>query len=347
MATKNLTEEQKNEQARRSELKDKCKAAGKAYKKMLGPVAQDKVPEEYRYNAKRQFILEYKDVVEEYLADQELSKESIHEDFGEVVTLYKQLFYGKKEPKNPSSPEEQKKNKATEKKLAERTLARRGTSEIIYSTMKENGMAVSEDSEVEDIQADSQLTGAQKTGLKDISQWMLRNMDKTGIMGDSKAPFVRGCVLRQPARVKLCAYYLVETDARKLSGEALQKAVVESQRPSYVPNLARFKDKMIASKFKFWKRFTGDQFYWQKLSESMRFAMQAKPILMKFGELGASEVTEADGASKQDAATDQQTNSTGSGAGTPATGKPKKLNSSYEIMLKCRNDIIMLYVFSV
>ena len=341
MAKDNLTEAEKNEQLQRSELKSKCEAAGKAYKKMLDPVKEDKVPEEYRYNAKRQFILEYKDVVEDYLADPELSKESINEGFADTVTLYKQIFYGKKEPKNLGSPEAQEKNKAAEKKLAERTLARRGTSELIYDTMKENGLAVTEDSDVEDIQAESHITGAQKTGLKDISQWMLRNMDKTGIAGDSKGPFVRGCVLRQPARVKLCAYYLVETDARKLSGEALQKAVAESQKPSYVPNLTRFKDKMIASKFKFWKRFTGDQFYWHKLSESMRYAIQAKPVLMRFGELGPLVVTEADATPAQDGALEQQNDSMGSGAGTPAK-KEKKLNSSYEIMLKCRDDIVML-----
>ena len=336
---KNITEEEKNEQAKRRELKNKCKAAGKAYKKMLDPIALDKVPEDYRYNAKRQFILEYKDVVEEYLADQELSKESIHESFGDVVTLYKQMFYGKKEPKNLGSPEVQEANKATERKLAERTLARRGTSELIYSTMKENGMSVMEDASVDEIQADSQLTGAQKTGLKDISQWMLRNMDKTGIMGDSKAPFVRGCVLKQPARVKLCAYYLIEKDAGKLSGEALQKAVTESQSPGYVPNLVRFKDKMIENKFKFWKRFTGGQFRWQKLSESMRFAIQARPALMKFGELGPTLATEEDAQKTPSDA--EKTGGTGSGAGTPPR-KKRPFNLYYEMMLVNRDELIRL-----
>lgn len=300
---------EKQKQKEINKRKDEYKQAGKAYKKMLKPLKSSKFPAEFIEKSKAQFLQEYKEVVEDYLQDEDMKNEAISEEFTSLVDYYK----------GSSQSAAGKESTGTQEGVG-------GISGLIRKGIKDAGEDVLGEGN-EELESNASISGGQMKGLKDISRWMLRNMDKTGIIGDSKAQFVQNYILRQPARLKLCAYYLVETDARKLSGEKLREAVVESQSSRYVPNLERFKSKMLATKFKFWKRFDGSQFYWEKLSESMRYAVAHAPDILKIGDLGSPEVTASDGAGgdqdsegKKDSEK-KQTDGTGSGAGSPASSE--------------------------
>ena len=274
--------------------KGEYEKVGKAYKKMLKPLKNSAFPAEFIEKSKVQFLQEYKEVVEDYLQDEDMKNEAISEEFASLVDYYKVS----------QSTEEQ-----------ESTGGIGGISGLVRKGIKDAGENVLGDGN-EELESNASISGEQMKGLKDISRWMLRNMNKTGIAGSSKSQFVQNYILNQPARLKLCAYYLVETDARKLSGESLREAIVESQSSSYVPNLERFKDKMVASKFKFWKRFDGSQFYWEKLSESMQYAVSHAGDILKIGDLGSTEVTASDGTDSEQDSEKKQSGSNTSGNGS-------------------------------
>lgn len=142
---------------------------------------------------------------------------------------------------------------------------------------------------VHDNQEEDHLNDAQMKGLHDISGWLYRNVDHTGILGNSAYDFVNLFVKKQPARLKLLAYYLVEKKRRKTPNIM---DVYESQT-SYVPNLKEFKNQMIATKFKFWKRIDGSYIYWDKLGESMRIVLNAQGMVAKLASLAEMEQVES------------------------------------------------------
>jgi hypothetical protein len=163
-------------------------------------------------------------------------------------------------------------------------------------------------------------------GLKDISAWMLRNGAKTGAYsGNERIRFVTKGVLNEDARVKLFAYYLVEKGMEKEANpDSLKVALAESQT-NYIPDLAAFKDKVIASKFKFWKRFDASHFYWEKISAAIRLAIKNRDFLKPFGSLG-HEVNASDqggedaGEQAQDASKDKSKGNASSATPQPASG---------------------------
>lgn len=140
------------------------------------------------------------------------------------------------------------------------------------------------------------LSADQMKGLQDISRWLYRNVDDTGLLGDSAYEFVHLFVEKQPARLKLLAYYLVEKKRRK----APDISDIYFSQTSYVPNLEEFKNQMIATKFKFWKRVDGSHIYWDKLGESMRIAINAQGVIASFASLAEMEQKESQGASNTD-----------------------------------------------
>lgn len=138
------------------------------------------------------------------------------------------------------------------------------------------------------------ISPAAMNGLKEIAQWMLRNGAKTGAYsGNEKISFVYQ-ILTTRARIKLFAYYLIEKDMMKESNpDKLKMAMLESQM-NYVPDLNKFKDKVIHTKFKFWERFNASHFDWDKISTAVRFAVQNEEYLMKFGSLGPADTVSTD-----------------------------------------------------
>lgn len=127
------------------------------------------------------------------------------------------------------------------------------------------------------------VTPAQLDGIREIAKWMYRNSYDTGAvsLGDSQERFVR-MILQLPARVKLLMYYMIE-NKRRHNPEMLD---IMTSQTSYVPNLERFKDEMIASKWKSWKRVSGDYVYWNKLEETLQIARGSMPAISLMGALG-------------------------------------------------------------
>lgn len=128
--------------------------------------------------------------------------------------------------------------------------------------------------------SDPTLTEAQRQGLKDFHKWLYRNADKTGFIGlgnDGSMRDFANNFMKQPAAVQLKALYLLQTGKRKNPDNSGLDDV--TSQLSYVPDLNKIKKPLIASKWKFWKRTNGTQFYWDKLSDSLNQAMESEAEL--------------------------------------------------------------------
>lgn len=108
-------------------------------------------------------------------------------------------------------------------------------------------------------------------GVKNFQKWLYRNCDKGGVGilgGEGSVRRFAEEFSKKPLRVQLKTLYLIETNQRKHPSPEDTK----NSQNGYIPNLDHLKDRMIATKFKFWKRLSGSQFYWHKLSESLKIA---------------------------------------------------------------------------
>lgn len=126
-----------------------------------------------------------------------------------------------------------------------------------------------------DALSDPTLTDAQRNGLRDFHQWLYRNCDKSGFEVFGSAGSIRAFAnefVKKPVDVQLKTLYLLETNRRKLgSGKQTLDDDINSQT-TYAPNLDKIKDRLIATRLKFWRRTDGSQFYWNKLTESLKQA---------------------------------------------------------------------------
>lgn len=113
---------------------------------------------------------------------------------------------------------------------------------------------------------DKDLSDEQAAGIQDIDRWMIRNFSNGGIahIEYPQEAFVQK-ILSLSKRERLYLYFMVETKARKT---ATVGDMIKSQ--DYVPNLAAFKNQMLATKFKVVSHFTGAYVYWHKLTEAMQ-----------------------------------------------------------------------------
>lgn len=120
---------------------------------------------------------------------------------------------------------------------------------------------------------DNTLSAEQKNGIAEFEKWLYRNCDKTGFKilsgGRSKRDFANEFV-KLPARVKLNALYLLQTDKRK---EAETDEDLKNSQKSFIPNLSKLKDKMIRNKGKIWTRFDGSHLMWEKLQQSISMSL--------------------------------------------------------------------------
>ncbi len=123
------------------------------------------------------------------------------------------------------------------------------------------------------------LEEKQLEGLQKIDAWVIRNIRNGGYMtlGRNKTDRTdfASKLLSLSKRERLYIYYLVESRERvKPTAEGLAKAQV-----TYVPDLSTFKGHMIATKAKFYTRFSGGYVYWNKLAEAMEICNQARPAM--------------------------------------------------------------------
>ncbi len=131
--------------------------------------------------------------------------------------------------------------------------------------------------EKKEIKVDDQgLEQDQIEGVHSIDQWMLRNMHRDGVFGTgtTKERFVLE-MLKKSMRERLFIYYIVENGMYK----SPNVSAAFCSQAGYVPNLDRFKERMVATKFKFWKRRNGGQIYWHKLDLAQAFVTENQEAL--------------------------------------------------------------------
>lgn len=255
--------EDKAKDKRRDELKRTLKKAGKAYAALNSQLNTDQISSPGQKDEQRIAMLTtYKDEIDEFIG---LCPDGDYGTFDTYVIKVLLQDYDFLFPGGQST-------------VTKDYDVMAGAQESIRKSDKKD------DSEAPAM--DANLSGAQLNGLNEIAKWMYRNDSKTGAI--SLAPtqefFVRN-LLKQPARVKLFMYYLIENKKRH---NPKPEDVMESQM-TYVPNLERFKNQMIATKFKFWKRVDGSYIYWEKLEQVYHTAQSCMGIFALYGNLGPAD----------------------------------------------------------
>jgi hypothetical protein len=148
--------------------------------------------------------------------------------------------------------------------------------EISEYCHEEFGTQKKKDRTASSLNKDEGLSDDQISAISRIDTWVIRNISNGGALAMiTDRADIASKLLSLPRRKRLYIYYLVESRERvqpTASGFALSQT-------QYVPDLSKFKDKMIASKLKFYKRFTGGYIYWHKLTEAMAIADQADGVL--------------------------------------------------------------------
>lgn len=132
-----------------------------------------------------------------------------------------------------------------------------------------------------DALSDPTLTDEQRKGLRDFHQWLYRNCDKSGFEVFGSAGSIRDFAnefVKKPVDVQLKTLYLLETNRRKLGADQQTLKDDLHSQTSYVPDLSKIKKRMVATKWKFWRRTDGSQMYWHKLTESLKQAEQSKDM---------------------------------------------------------------------
>ena len=128
------------------------------------------------------------------------------------------------------------------------------------------------------IKNDEGLTKKQLAAISRIDTWVIRNFRNGGYMsvmgqGSDRTDII-GRLLSMDKRKRLYIYYLIEKKERlKPSADSIVDCQI-----SYEPDLGKFKDRMIANKLMFYKRFSGGYVYWNKLTEAMGMADQLQPM---------------------------------------------------------------------
>ena len=130
---------------------------------------------------------------------------------------------------------------------------------------------------------DQGLTKEQLKGIEQIDQWLIRNFQNGGMLRfisklrNAHGNFVSS-ILKKTKRERLMMYYLVQTRARKDVGN-LDIHVGLSQSPAFVPDLDKFKDQMLSTKWNVIGHLTGGYVYMNKLSEAFNLTMQRQDEL--------------------------------------------------------------------
>ena len=140
---------------------------------------------------------------------------------------------------------------------------------------------------LESKEIDAKLSPKQLKALDSIDQWFLRNYNNGGLVGSmlnikNHHGEIVSELFSKTKRERLFIYYLIETRQRKNPGVF---DVFNSQ--SYIPNLDRFKDRMLASKFKVMSHIMGGYTYMGKVTESMQINRDYRRLIKDCAKLDA------------------------------------------------------------
>ncbi len=117
---------------------------------------------------------------------------------------------------------------------------------------------------------DTELPEHKKEGIRRVLAWMYRNCNKSS---ESKEPFVYKLTKTKPEKL-LLMFFMIEKDKMgSPSTEDFYTAITD-----YTPDVDKFKSKVVAPKWKFWRRIGDDRsdsvINWNLISQASRFAMQ-------------------------------------------------------------------------
>ncbi len=146
--------------------------------------------------------------------------------------------------------------------------------------------------ELDPKEVDAGLSPKQLKALDSIDQWFLRNYNNGGMVGSlinvrNHHGEIVSELFSKTKRERLFIYYLIETKQRKNPGVM---DLFSSQ--SYTPNLDRFKDQMLATKFKVMSHIMGDYTYMRKVTEAMQVNQDYRSLIKDCAklDLGVDEV---------------------------------------------------------
>ncbi|MCR4908735.1 MAG: hypothetical protein K5985_07875 [Lachnospiraceae bacterium] len=142
---------------------------------------------------------------------------------------------------------------------------------------------------------DRGLNEAQLKGIGEIDKWLIENAENGGLAGllpfinfkNDNANFVNA-LLAKSRRERLYIYYMVESNHRK---NPTFTDVAISQN-DYIPTLEGFKDRMLATKLKAYKYFTGGYTYMHKLTQANLLSEKNKDLIEHTANLQNNIVTE-------------------------------------------------------
>lgn len=269
-----LEEQQRKE--RLSHLKKEMKHAKKAYSTLSEHLKQDTLSFEFSTNQrKKDFFALYQQEIEEVLSLSPEDKKEVG-DFHELLEEYNRVFA------HPQFLIQGPEDAEISSQIQSRALAK--------EKREKDGL---------DENLSKNVTPEQENGLREIAKWMYRNASHKGVAlwQSSQQRFVHH-ILALPPRMKLLMYYLIENEKRHNP----EYGDVVASQTIYVPNLDKFKDQILATKWKIHLRLTGDQIHWNKLEDTLQIARSATPILALFGEISSASGPTSAGGSTQDAA---------------------------------------------
>lgn len=312
------------------------------------------------------FVEMHAEVISDYIKS--FSSEKSSQEIDNLIQAYFRRFPDQKpaEPvapeKDPAQAQEQESTGDTSTDVAKEEskpktddgkAKRDNVNEALNQALSDTELNIDQEQSEEDKEKLSSegIKPAALKGLKDISMWMLRNGSKTGAYGgNEKVRFVNNGVLKESARVKLFAYYLVEKGLEEESNNDSLKMALAVSQLNYVPNLESFKSKVIASKFKFWKRFDASHFDWHKIAVAIRLAIKNSDMIKPFGSLGTKEVSSSDAGSPdetKDAVEKQASKDTAAGnssAGSEKQDSNKTGQEAMEEQIKKREKALATYI---
>ncbi len=184
-------------------------------------------------------------------------------------------------------------NQMLMRELAVQKGEKKAFSEKNLKTIKKHEKELNKDTLNEEkenlVKQDDGLSKEQIAALSKIDTWVVRNFRNGGYMSmfhqASDRTDILGRLFSMDRRKRLYVYYLVETRQRvQPSPEGLICSQLE-----YKPDLATFKKHMVATKLKFYARFSGGYVYWNKLTEAIAMAEQATPVLKDISDFLAEE----------------------------------------------------------
>ncbi len=128
-------------------------------------------------------------------------------------------------------------------------------------------------------EVDSELSKEQLKAVDEIDQWFLRNYNNAGLAGRlidvrNHHGEIVSELLKKTKRERLFIYYLIETKQRKRP-EIFD--VYASQ--GYIPDLEKFRNQMLATRFKIISYALGGYVYMHKLTESLQINRDYKELI--------------------------------------------------------------------